>query len=142
VATGTFLVHGEVADDDRRGVGGCDERHARRGGVAARHRDGVTRGDVTGAVAGTLLGLRRRCSRHNRRRPLQGVSPTGRGGAGWRGRGGAWRGGRGGATRLLQLLHLERGDVDDRVGVDLAPGDGARGPREGGIIKGQVRAPW
>lgn len=86
-----------MPDDDWRGVGRRDERHSRGRGIAAGHRDRVSRGDARGdAAAVRRLGVT--SSRLHRR-------------------GG---GRRRTAVIGLQQLRLQRTDVDHRVGVDSA----------------------
>lgn len=97
----TILVHREVSNDDRCGVGWCDEWDTGGGGIATGHWDRVSRSDASRAAAAVprvfLSSLRR-----------------------LHGRGGR----RGGPVLLLHLLQLEGSDVNHGVGVHFAPGGG------------------
>lgn len=53
----TVLVHGEVSDDDGRGVGWRNEGHTRGGGVPTGHGHRVSRWDTERAGGGNILAL-------------------------------------------------------------------------------------
>lgn len=97
----TIFIHGEMSEDDRCSIRWCDERHPRGGCIATWHWHWVSRVNARRAGVGVVAFSL----------PFFGLH--------W------WGRGRGGPMLLLQLLQLERSNVNHRVGVDFSLGGGS-----------------